>query len=257
MQRVIGFMGRYFYAAAACLYLFLGGFLVARHRLLLFSICSHFGYRQRSRIPQVEVASVIDRPISVELREATAAEGNVSLVELLIIDHLVRLRSPVALFEIGTFDGRTTLNMAANCSADGHVYTLDLPRETASATALPLAQGDQRFVTNQASGARYRTTDCAARITQLYGDSATFDFAPYRGTMDLVFIDGAHSHEYVLSDSCRALELLRGGRGLILWHDYLTWEGVTSGLNHLYATNEAFRNLRHIKGTSLVYLERS
>jgi len=33
------------------------------------------------------------------------------------------------IFEIGTFDGRTTRNMAANVTKDGHVYTLDLPSD--------------------------------------------------------------------------------------------------------------------------------
>jgi hypothetical protein len=257
MDRWIGFAVRYVYALVASLYVFLGGFLVPRNRLLLFAICSHFGYRQRSRIPQVDVATVLDRSAPVDLREAVAVEGNVTLLELLIIDQLIRLRRPKALFEIGTFDGRTTLNMAANCPEDGQVYTLDLPADSSHTTAFPLDTGDQRFIKKTSSGARYVGTPFAPRIHQLYGDSASFNFEPYRSAIDLLFVDGAHSYDYVLNDSRRAHELLRDGRGLILWHDYLTWEGVTKALNELYLTNEAFRGLRHVRGTSLVYLERT
>jgi hypothetical protein len=62
------------------------------------------------------------------------------------------------------------------------------------------------------SGARYRGSDVSNRIIQLYGNSATFEFAPYRDTIDLAFVDGSHSYDYVISDSRNALQLLRGAR---------------------------------------------
>ena len=65
------------------------------------------------------------------------------------------------------------------------------------------------------SGTRFRGTDCESRITQLYGDSATYDFSRHVGTVDLVFVDGSHSYEYVVSDSRLSLSLLRGGKGVI------------------------------------------
>ncbi|MBD3183553.1 class I SAM-dependent methyltransferase, partial [Candidatus Poribacteria bacterium] len=86
----------------------------------------------------------------------------------------------------------------------------------------------------------------------LYGDSADFDFSPYFGTMDFVLVDGSHSYEYVLSDTDNALKLLKNGKGIILWHDYGHWDGVTKALNELYESSEVFRSLKHIDGTSLV-----
>jgi hypothetical protein len=93
------------------------------------------------------------------------------------------------------------------------------------------------------------------KICQLYGDSATFDFTPFFG-MDFIFIDGSHSYEYVLNDSRKAIQLLREGKGVILWHDYATewWEGVTKALNDLYLNDSEFKDLKWIAGTSLVYL---
>ena len=36
--------------------------------------------------------------------------------------------------------------------------------------------------------------------------------------MDLVFVDGAHSYDYVKNDTEKGLEMLRPG-GVIAWHD--------------------------------------
>jgi hypothetical protein len=57
-----------------------------------------------------------------------------------------------------------------------------------------------------------------------------------------------------VNDSKLALKLLKNGKGIILWHDYDGWEGVTSALNELYEHHPAFVSIRHIEGTSLVCL---
>lgn len=92
------------------------------------------------------------------------------------------------------------------------------------------------------------------RVKQLFGDSADFDFSPYE--VDFVFVDGSHAYEYVMSDSRRALAMLRNGRGLVLWHDYGEWEGVTRALNELHERDVAFAGLRHVDGTTLAMLEK-
>ena len=58
----------------------------------------------------------------------------------------------------------------------------------------------------------------AHKIECLFGDSAAFAFAPFQNGVDLFFIDGAHSYEYVRSDTIRALECCRPGPA-IAWHD--------------------------------------
>ena len=72
--------------------------------------------------------------------------------------------------------------------------------------------------------------------------------------MDFVFVDGSHSYEYVLNDSRLARRLLRkDGDGIIVWHDYGAWRGVTRALNALYRRDSVFQGLKHIEGTTLVY----
>ena len=197
-------------------------------------------------LPTVEISELVPEELPIQIREPVEADGNISLVEIAVISKLVKSRNPAAIFEIGTFDGRTTLNMAANSPPDTRIYTLDLPSQ--SKTELPIDRGEEKYIDKDASGARFIGTDCESKITQLYGDSATFDFSPYHDTADMIFVDGAHSYEYVLHDSRRALKLLRDGKGLILWHDYdkVWWIGLTQRLERtLYGTKRIRRRDAH------------
>jgi predicted O-methyltransferase YrrM len=103
-------------------------------------------------------------------------------------------------------------------------------------------------------GSRFLNNDTTrSKIIQLFGDTARFDFSPYFGKMDMVFIDGAHTYEYLLNDTKIARKLLKD-KGVILWHDYAgDWPGVTKALNKLYIENPGI-NLRHIEGTCLLCL---
>jgi predicted O-methyltransferase YrrM len=200
-----------------------------------------------------------DVPISTRLRE-DVVDGNVSGFELDVLNRLVASHDPGCILEIGTFDGRTTLNLAAHSRPDAKVYTLDLPPAEMHHTALPLEAGEQLYIDKPASGARFAGSDVAPKITQLFGDSAAYDFRPFHQKIDLAFIDGSHAYEYVLRDSATAMTLLHKD-GIILWHDYVPegftpWPGVRRALHELYETNPAFRDMRHIAGTSLVFLQR-
>jgi hypothetical protein len=88
------------------------------------------------------------------------------------------------------------------------------------------------------------------KIHQLLGDSATFDYSPYRNSCSLVFVDGSHAYEYVMADTRAAMSMVKKN-GVIIWHDYGIWEGVTRALEEL-DEREHF-GLRNISGTSLVY----
>ena len=68
-------------------------------------------------------------------------------------------RDPGVLFEIGTFDGRTTLNLAAHSRDEARVYTLDLPRAGMDAAGLPLALHDRKYVDKAESGVRFHGAD--------------------------------------------------------------------------------------------------
>lgn len=208
---------------------------------------------QPIQLKEVSWRCVTSRRLPAVL-EPAKANGNVRISELAILSALAAgVKDGNALFEIGTFDGRTTLNLAAASPPGCSVYTLDLPPDME--TALPLAPGERHMVDKPVSGSRigtYRDNGApfAMKVHQLHGDSATFDFSPYTNRCSLVFIDGSHARDYVLSDSRNAFRMVREG-GVVVWHDYGIWEDVTAALENL--AEEEGLAIRCIRGTSLAY----
>jgi len=249
----------YLYSTICCVYLLSVGMLFLRNRRFLSVICEHFKCLDQKPVPilpRIAISDLVSQDHSIRILEPLSQDGHVSLLELVIMCKLIRAHKCSNIFEIGTYDGRTSLNMAANVSNEAKVYTLDLPRDMIASTQLSLAVGDQKYIDKGLSGQRFRGTDYEPRIMQLYGDSATFNFSPFFNMMDFVFIDGSHSYDYVVNDSKIAVALLAKKKGMILWHDYdnPSWDGVTRALNELYNSNPDFRGLRHIDGTMLALL---
>lgn len=260
------FLKRYVQSLAGCAYFFAGGTLLKKHRPLLYTLSKHFGFEKETEnpnakpppsVPKIAASNIIRDDTTVTLSRIADVAGNITPTELMIIAAFVKQRQPAMCFEIGTFDGRTTENMAANQPDNGKCYTLDLPPDGADKAALPLACGDKTYIDKPVSGARISAQAKSSKITQLYGDSGTFDFSPYFGQVDLMFVDGSHSYEYVLSDTEVAWNMVKPG-GLILWHDYNSrwWPGVTRALNQFQCQDARFANLRNIENTALCFMER-
>jgi len=171
--------------------------------------------------------------------------------DLIALCTLARMVRPKIIFEIGTLHGSSALHFAL-CSPNAEIYTLDLPssaRPTLRTTTMDEAHiGDHRTAKTYYFSGRPEEK----RIQPLFGDSGTFDFSPYFGRVDLFFVDGAHSYEYVRNDTEKALLCVRPG-GIIAWHDYgrAGVNGVTKWLHEFRdAGNEVFR----VPGGSLAYM---
>jgi predicted O-methyltransferase YrrM len=135
---------------------------------------------------------------------------------------------PRRIFEIGTGTGEGTLLMARQAPA-ARIDTLDLG--VAEAT-LGAQRGDLPLAASEV-GEAFRGTPWATRIEQHLGDSATFDFSPLSGKIDLVFVDGAHTAGYVASDS-RAAFTMASERGVVVWDDcHLYHPGIGRALLRL------------------------
>lgn len=257
LHRAVRFSNVYWRAALGSAYALTVGLRKRRHRGLLTDVARHFGYDHTAAaatLPTVPVASLVPPHLALDLRELAARDGNVSVLELVVLAATTARLRARAVFEIGTFDGRTTVNFAVNGAPDVTVYTLDLPPEGA-ATVLDPDQEDLKYMQGSISGSRIHGSDAEPHVRQLYGDSATFDFAPYAGSIDLCFVDGAHSRDYVLNDSRHAMAMTHAG-SVILWHDYAMWPGVTAALNELQASGGEFAGLRRVEGTTLAVLDR-
>lgn len=240
-------------------YLFTAGVFSRNHRFLIFQIAKHFGMKmpaEAEHLPVLPLTAVLKSRLDFTLLEPLAEGGNVTMLELMVIATVAQQAEPPTAFEIGTFDGRTTLNIAANLQLPGRVYTLDLPSAGLGGTKFALAPGESAFVDKKESGAKFIGTAYEKQITQLYGDSAAFDFSPYGGQIGLVFVDGSHAYDYVLQDTASALRLA-SETAVILWHDYQQdWPGVIRALNEFQRRDAACAGMVRIEGTSLVMLKR-
>ncbi len=186
------------------------------------------------------------------------SHGNVRHNELAVLAKAAAsVRSGAEIVEIGTFDGRTALNLALNAPDGTHVFTLDLP--AGAETTFAPARTEREFIEKPRPGSRFQNyagawSSCRARIVQLIGDSAAFDWSPHFGKAALVFVDGSHAYEYALHDSEIAFRLV-AQNGMIIWHDYGVWKGITQALDEIEAACQL--GLRRIRGTSLVFWRKS
>jgi len=208
---------------------------------------------QFKRLPEISWKSCANSHMP-RIWEHKKENGNVRLSELGVISALAAdCEDGTNLFEIGTFDGRTTLNLALNSPPRCQVFTLDLPPDLK--TRFEIANGERHMIDKLKPGSRiqkFRSTYPAsiAKIHQLLGDSAAFDYTLYENSCSLVFVDGSHAYDYAMSDTRSAMNIAKGG-GVIIWHDYGIWEGVTKALEEL-EQREGY-GFRNIRGTSLVY----
>jgi predicted O-methyltransferase YrrM len=171
-------------------------------------------------------------------------------VDLVSMCMLCQILKPKVVLEIGTLRGSGALHWAGN-SPEANVYTLDLP--SGGAPALALTEMDRHYVRSHFDIKKmsFDGRPEADRIHCLYGDSAKFDFSFLFGRVDLIFIDGAHSYEYVRSDTLRTVECAKPG-SVIAWHDYgrVGFNGVSKWL-HEYSKQGM--KIYRVPGGSLAY----
>jgi predicted O-methyltransferase YrrM len=153
-----------------------------------------------------------------------------------ILRYLYRHARPSRHLEFGTWEGTGTCYCLEEC--DARVWTINLP-DGEIVDGRPVYYSTPDMVPTGASptehrhgvdiyqtdagpfiGHRYRSAGFDDRVTQIYSDSRTWDSTPYTpGFFDTTLIDGGHSEDVVLSDTRKALAVVRPG-GLILWHDF-------------------------------------
>jgi hypothetical protein len=143
------------------------------------------------------------------------------------------------------------LHFALNTPAESRIYTLDLPADRQG--VLSTTSIDDAHVAVHSLVRKYAWEDLAesSKITCLFGDSATFNYSSWHRQVDFFFIDGAHSYEYVRSDTLNAFECCQPG-SVIAWHDYgrLGVNGVTRWLTELARTE----SIHVIPGGSLAFM---
>lgn len=224
------------------------------------------GLFSRWPVPMVPIEALDPRFVPNELgptlgvevhfigRGSVAVPGGTSDTEASILAAMAI--GAMRMFEFGTCTGKTTYLWARNQPGGGRVTTLTLAPDQLddyrvesgdAAFALRHARIESAFTTFLYTG-----TDVESHVEQLYGDSKRFDESPYHDCCDVVFVDGSHAYSYVVSDSEKALRMVKPG-GVVLWHDYNSaTRGVFKALNELAKVIP----LVHLRGTDLVAFRR-
>lgn len=150
-----------------------------------------------------------------------------TLFDHTFIAGLVHVLQPKICIEIGTSLGLVTATIASNAPAASQVHTIDM-------------SNDERI------GSFFRDRPEKSKITQHFGSSTEFDFQPFAGAVDLMFVDGSHEFADVCRDSENAFYAL-SPRGVIIWHDVTPYfPGVMKALEASGKADEIYR----VQGTS-------
>jgi predicted O-methyltransferase YrrM len=185
---------------------------------------------RHGRLPRVELAEAFPGIESVDVTLLRTfdrtVDTSVDVNELAAICAIERFLQASSVLEIGTFDGNTTLNLAANVAESGRVVTLDLPPSWTGDYEYGVPDGYDNVTASSEVGRQYRESPLSERVEQIYGDSATLDWSTLNPPFDLIFIDGNHYFDYVQRDTKNALASVAPG-GAVIWHDYGLFEDVS------------------------------
>lgn len=166
---------------------------------------------------RINVLDLADATTRWTLQLFPGVGASVSPMECAALAALIAKTNASRVFEFGTYKGVSTTQLALNISPQGRVFTLDLP-EDHPAYSLEISKESERAIASEKGKGILVPADLRDRVTFLRFDSAKFDTTPYLESMDLVFVDGAHSYDYVENDTIKGWKMLRSG-GAIAWHD--------------------------------------
>jgi Methyltransferase domain len=171
------------------------------------------GLPVKSPIPELAPSDV--DTLTVPLRFQSG--GGTDPREILTLAAVTRLLQPKRIFEVGTYNGRTTAVFILNSSPQCEVFTLDLPPQTGNLQGY--LSTDIGLVQDRRPEGYLERAGLTHRYQQIYSDSMTFDPEPFRDSVELGFIDGAHAEEFVRNDTMK-MAVMMSRRGYVFWHDY-------------------------------------
>lgn len=155
---------------------------------------------------------------------------------------------PKVILEIGTFDGSITLGLYLNAFG-AEVYTIDICKEMGiDVPHMQLCDVLPKKLVGRVFGKK------VPGIYQFFGDSRdkkSYSFLKGK-TIDFVFIDGNHSCDAVIKDTCNVLKFTKKN-SIIFWHDFLCERNtdVHEALGKLIYTKKL--QIYHIAKTILAF----
>lgn len=188
---------------------------------------------------------------SVEIKMINCFERvsgtSIDPLETLYLNSIAKFIEAKKVCEVGTYNGNTILNLAANTPKDTVLVTIDLPPDWDGELVTPIPKFKYNVTDRDRVGYQYKNTEYEQKIRQIFCDSAALDWDKLNGPFDLIFIDGCHDHRYVRIDTENAIKHL-SRTGVIAWHDYTMIKDVSQVVDSF----QSKLRIKAIAGTRIV-----
>ena len=177
-------------------------------------------YNKRIKPKTISLGKIV-KFSKINLIEVIDKAGGLTIQELVSILGICSIYPSSNLLEIGSFRGRTALNIIYNFP-DLKIFTFDLPDQIHNEKDLKynLVESDKvQAFHHKKKELKIKHKEYFSKINSLEGDSATYDFSKFDEFFDIIIIDGSHKYENVIIDSENAIKMIKKN-GFIIWHDY-------------------------------------
>jgi len=163
-------------------------------------------YQLPDGLPVVEMDQLIGSG-PIELGPMTFLDGGSLPTDLMLLAGLAERIDNCSYFEIGTWRGESVATVSPRAKS---CYTLCLSDEEMRRMGMhPRTIETHRLFSKDLEN-----------VTQLRGDSRSFDFGQINRKFDLLFIDGDHHYDFVKSDTAYLFRYLLHEKSIVVWHDY-------------------------------------
>ncbi len=188
---------------------------IARKPVLLNRVLTdedtwHDHVKKRYSLPGGLPVITMDQLFSVDqvsLGPMTFLDGGSLPTDMMLLAGLAEGMNGCAYFEIGTWRGESVATLSTRTKS---CHTLCLTDEEMVALGMHEdAIASHRMFSRELEN-----------VTQLRGNSKTFDFEALGRKFDLVFIDGDHHHDTIVGDTRNVFKHLVHDQSVVVWHDY-------------------------------------
>jgi len=170
------------------------------------SINERYNVRQ---LPEFPIANLIGKQ-DILISPISFLHGSSLPTDILLLIGLAKRIDDCRYFEIGTWRGESFLNVIRECQ---------------KATSLSLSKNEAKNIGMSEDFISqidlYLKDSKDPRMNLIRSNSMTFDFGSLDTKYDLIFIDGDHTYEGILSDTKNAIKIWsEKPNSTIVWHDY-------------------------------------